>query len=163
MIATQRDKVREINSRACFDGLIGFRNPLERLKDRFADFDTLDGVAPGGPADRGQALFLVFARGKLRPSFKCVFHRLQIPGATMPHAPRIQFAGARCHIISRGAVAVAVHGYPRATKDIMKRLQIMSDLSRACQELGQAKRIVKVNDISDGNVTSNYINRSETT
>lgn len=45
---------------------------------------------------------------------------------------------------------------------IMERLQIMSDLSRACQELGQAKRIGKVIDISDGSITSNRVDRSET-
>lgn len=45
---------------------------------------------------------------------------------------------------------------------IWERLQIMSDLSRACQELGQAKRIGKVMDISDGSITSNRVDRSET-
>lgn len=46
---------------------------------------------------------------------------------------------------------------------ILERLQIMSDLSRACQELGQAKRIGKVQDISDGQVGNNRVDRSEST
>ena len=54
-------------------------------------------------------------------------------------------------------------GNSMTPKVILERLQIMSDLSRACQELGQAKRIGKVKDISDGSVTSNRVDRSETT
>ena len=53
-------------------------------------------------------------------------------------------------------------GNSMTPKAILERLQIMSDLSRACQELGQAKRIGKVKDISDGSVTSNRVDRSET-